>query len=200
MVPFTTILELQWKFAITCYSTFILVPCIFFWIRCFWGINIGRIHFVQLSFDIGFWYCKVRQGGRPGIREASDCIWNLKTSLPTRQSVHTDSHHAHDVFSHCSCNTHFHTSSQESVSRQTQSHFWDITWPAQLPDCIIPRLLPLGLCQKQGTQNSSQKCWLTTVNLGVYSRDPLFPQDCWSVLNDMTVVCNLSHSNSNDYH
>jgi hypothetical protein len=150
-------------------------------------------------FYIGFWYCK-RKLCRPGVQAASDCIWNLKNSLPTRQSVHTDRHHAYDVLSHCSCNTHFHTSSQDNVSRQTHSHFRDITWLTQLPDRIVPRLLPLGPCQKQGTQNSCQKCWLTTVNLGVYSRDPLYPQDCWSVLNEVAVICNVSYSNRTDYY
>jgi len=125
-------------------------------------------------------------------------FWH-KNSLHTRQSIHTDCHHAHDVLSHCSCNTHFHTSSQDSVSRLTQSHFWDITWPTQLPDRIVTRLLRLGLYQKQDTQNSCQKCWLTTVNLGVYSRDPLSARDCWSVLNDVTVICNVSYLNSTDY-
>jgi len=103
------------------------------------------------------------------------------------------------VLSHCLCNTHYYTSSQDSVSRQPYSHFWDITWPAQLPDHIVPRLLPRYYVKRKYTKLLPK---MLTYNSEFRSviMDPFSPQDCWSVLNDVAVICSVSYSNSTDYH
>jgi hypothetical protein len=55
-------------------------------------------------------------------------------------------------------------------SRPT-SRFGDITRPAPSWSCRMS-LLPLGLCQKQTTRNTSCQYWSKTANYGVNSKDP----------------------------
>lgn len=193
---------------IPCCSISLQIPLIHFWICCFKSLILAEHILCTLLFDTATkelaWQSKMRSVGRPGVPETRDGIWHLKTSLPTNWCFHTDCYHAQwSIYSH---STHFHESSQHSVSRHTHFFFTDITWPACSLDLAIPQYFLWGhiksqvykmiLANTDDLKKLIQEC-IQRIPKKCYMLHP-FHRDCRSVLNNMVGNYNVSYSNHNN--